>query len=128
MSTKIVRQNSTCIHCANVSLYAIGKKEELSSKDIANMSDKSKIYGATVINYTPVTSTDVGWKIFYADNSNIYLIADDYIHYDYCPPSATQKIYKNSDYKLSMDNVVKDYTGSASITDTKIQNLNKSYF
>lgn len=29
MSTKIVRQNSTCIHCANVTLYAIWKKEEV---------------------------------------------------------------------------------------------------
>ena len=101
----------------------------VNASDIASMSDKSKIYGATVNGYTCTNSAGVNnWKIFYADENNIYLIADDYIHYDYCPPSATQKIYKNSDYKLSMDNVVKDYTGSASITDTKIQNLNKSYF
>ena len=30
MSTKIVRQNSTCIHCANVTLYAIWKGEIIS--------------------------------------------------------------------------------------------------
>ena len=101
----------------------------ISSSEIANAADKSEYYGATVNGYTCTNSAGVNnWKIFYADENNIYLIADDYIHYDYCPPSATQKIYKNSDYKLSMDNVVKDYTGSASITDTKIQNLNKSYF
>ena len=46
----------------------------------------------------------------------------------YCPPSATQTIKRNSDYKLSMDNVYKDYTGSASITDPAIKALNNDYF
>ena len=34
----------------------------------------------------------------------------------------------NTDYRLSMENVTKDYEGSESITDIKMQNLNKSYF
>ena len=101
----------------------------ISSSEIANAADKSEYYGKEVKGYTCTNSAGVNnWKIFYADEKNIYLIADDYIHYDYCPPSATQTIYKNSDYKLSMDKVIKDYTDSASITDIKIQNLNKSYF
>ena len=101
----------------------------ISSSEIANAADKSEYYGKEVKGYTCTNSAGVNnWKIFYADEKNIYLIADDYIHYDYCPPSATQTIYKNSDYKLSMDNVIKDYTDSASMTDIKIQNLNKSYF
>ena len=106
------------------------EKNIVKASDIASMTDKSKIYGATVKGYTCTNNAGVNnWKIFYADENNIYLIADDYIHYDYCPPSATQTIVKKSNYKLSMENVIKDYnTGSASITDTKIQNLNKSYF
>ena len=105
-------------------------EKEITSKDIANATDKSQFYGATVKGYDCTNSAGVNaWKIFYADENNIYIIANDYIHYDYCPPSATQTIYKNStDYELGMGNVIKDYTGSASITDTKIQNLNKSYF
>ena len=103
---------------------------EISSSDIANATDKSEYYGVIVKEYECTNSAGVNeWKIFYADENNIYLIADDYIHYDYCPSSSTQAIYKNSsDYKLSMNNVINDYTGSINITDTKIQNLNKSYF
>ena len=56
----------------------------------------------------------MGGKIFYSDGTNIYLIADNYIKYDACPNSATQTIYINSDYKLAMDNVIKDYNGSES--------------
>lgn len=77
-------------------------------------------YGALVENYN-VTYDDTegasnAWRIFYSDGTNIYLIADDYIHYDYAPyKTTTNKIYKNSTYRLSFDNVYKDYTGSSSI-------------
>ncbi len=70
----------------------------------------------------------MGGKIFYSDGTNIYLIADNYIKYDACPNSATQTIYINSDYKLAMDNVIKDYNGSESITNIKLQKLNNSFF
>ncbi len=36
------------------------------------------------------TTTDVGWKIFYADNSNIYLIADNYVERNNLPNSTTE--------------------------------------
>ena len=88
-------------------------------------------YGAIVTNYTCQNSAGVSnWKIFYADGTNIYLIADDYIHKDYCPNGANgSAIYDNGNgYKLSMNNVYKDYTGSASITDEKIKALNNDYF
>lgn len=69
------------------------------------------------------------WKIFYADSTNIYLIADDYIHANYCPPSKNQTIYKNSDYKLSFNNVISDYPeGSSHITNAKLKALNSNYF
>ncbi|MCI8760605.1 MAG: hypothetical protein HFJ34_05775, partial [Clostridia bacterium] len=90
----------------------------------------SSFYGATVTGYDCPNSAGVNaWKIFYADENNIYIIADDYIHYDYCPPSATQAITKNSDYKLSFNDIIKDYpNGSAHITNEKIKALNNDYF
>ena len=61
----------------------------LSASDIAAKTDKSQIYGANVTGYTfpSGTTTDVGWKIFYSDNSNIYLIADNYVERTNLPGS-----------------------------------------
>ena len=86
-------------------------------------------YGGEVTNYTtPSGDPDVKWRIFYADESNIYLIASDYIHYDYAPESENNTLYKNTtDYRLSFNNVYKDYTGSASITDTRINKWIQKY-
>ena len=100
--------------------------------DIANATqeDKQALYGATVTGYTCTNNAGVNnWKIFYANNKNIYLITDDYIKYDYCPGSANQKIQKNStEYQLSMNNVINDYKGTESITDDDIKALNSDYF
>ena len=94
--------------------------------EIAN--NPSEHYGGEVTNYTtPSGDPNVKWRIFYADESNIYLIASDYIHYDYAPTSANYTLYKNSDYQLLFDDVYKDYTGSASITDTRIRKWIQKY-
>ena len=79
-------------------------------------------YGGEVTNYTtPSGDPNVKWRIFYADESNIYLIASDYIHYDYVPTSANYTLYDNGNgYKLSFNNVYKDYTGASNITDPRI--------
>ncbi len=100
----------------------------IDAKEISKEPDK--YYGAIVKGYECENSAGVeNWKIFYADENNIYLIAADYIHKDYCPGSANQSIYENdTPYKLSMQNVIKDYKGSEDIKESKIQSLNKSYF
>ena len=104
-------------------------KKGITAADISNSANKSEFYGSIVKGYTCDNSAGVSnWKILYADDRNIYLITEDYINYNYCPDSKTQKIYKNDIYKLSMNNIVKDYKGSEDITDTRIRNLNKSYF
>ncbi len=103
----------------------------ITAKDIANSTNKSEYYGATVTGYECPNSTGINaWKIFYADSSNIYLIADDYIRYDYCPSSPTGEITKYDDYKLSMKgNMIINYqNGSEHITDAKIKALNNDYF
>ena len=97
------------------------------ASEIAN--NPNEHYGGYVTNYTtPSGDPNVKWRIFYADESNIYLIASDYIHYDYAPTSANYTLYKNStDYKLSFNNVYQDYTGSVSITDTRIKKWIQKY-
>ena len=91
----------------------------------------SKHYGGYVTNYTtPSGDPNVGWRIFYADESNIYLIADDYIHYNYCPVGAkgSSLIIANvSDYTLEFDDVYNDYTGSVDITDPRITKWIQKY-
>ena len=71
-------------------------------------------YGAEVTGYTCTNSAAVTkWRIFYADSTNIYLIADDYIASQYAPNGQNgNSIYVNSTYKLSMNNVYEDYTGA----------------
>ena len=83
-------------------------------------------YIGKYVNYTVPSGgdPDVKWRIFYADSSNIYLIASDYLKYDYVPTKTKDgteyKMYKNSDYKLSFDNMYHAYTGSVDITDARI--------
>ena len=86
-------------------------------------------YGAVVNGYN-VKGVNA-WKILYADDSNIYLIADDYINVKDCPGSKNYKIklpMYSKEYRLSMDDVIKDYQGSVNITDDKIKKLNNDYF
>ena len=102
----------------------------ISSKDILKSENKSEYYGAIVTGYEcPNSAAIENWKIFYADENHIYLIADDYIHYTYCPRSETQMIYTNTEYALSFNNVITDYKkGLEDITDPKIRELNSKYF
>ena len=109
---------------------------------IAKATDTEKAtnyYGKTVTGYTPVNGTTVGWKIFYADESNIYLIADDYVEPEKLPASTTASgaattnkpnITGNSYPKGAyFTNILNDYsTGSARVTDAKIKALNNSFF
>ena len=103
------------------------EEEGITAGDI--VSDTSAI-GKEVTGYECTNAAGVNkWLIFYADESNIYLIADDYISATYCPNSATQSIEDNGNgYKLSMDNVINDYAGAASITNSTIKALNNDYF
>ena len=101
--------------------------KEVTAIDIA--ADTSAI-GKEVTGYECTNAAGVNkWLIFYADESNIYLIADDYISATYCPKGAKgSAIYQNSTYKLSMNNVRNDYAGAASITNSTIKALNNDYF
>ena len=90
-------------------------------------------YGKEVENYGVIydNTADASnkWRIFYADEENIYLITDDYIHADYAPDSANYEIYVNSNnYKLSFNNVYKDYTGAVDIDSTFANKWLSAYY
>ncbi len=100
-----------------VALKEYYKKTEFEAEDIKNA--PNTFYGAEVTEYTCPSDGVSKWRIFYADSSNIYLIADDYIDSTKAPNGQGENvIYKNSDYKLSFNNVYKDYTGSEWILGT----------
>ena len=90
----------------------------------------NEYYGKTITNYTCPNSAGVSaWQIFHADENNIYLIANDYVHRNYIPKGKEgSSIRYNSDYTLAMDDVVDDYDGSSDITEEKIKELNNDYF
>ena len=91
-----------------------------------------KYYGAYV-NYTTTNtlSENYKWRIFYATNSNIYLIASNYISVADLPATAKGNKPANaaSFYPKAapFDKVIGDYTGSASITED-MKWFNKDYF
>ena len=111
----------------------------LTAANIASATNKSEIYGKPV-NYTPAgVTTDVGWKIFYSDGTNIYLIADNYVERTALPastkdgvatkhkPNAGSDSYGVRTASFS-DDILNDYSGAASIATTKLQKLNNSFF
>ena len=77
----------------------------------------SSYYGKVVTGYTCDSPGVTTWRIFYADESNIYLIADDYISAENAPDGkGGSKLYKHSTYQLSFDDVYKDYSGASWIS------------
>ena len=91
-----------------------------------------KYYGAYVDYTTTNTlSENYKWRIFYATNSNIFLIASDYISVDDLPTTAKgnkpANTYTNLHKTAPFNNIINDYTGSASITED-MKWFNKDYF
>ena len=117
-----------------------GQGSGINANTIASATDTEKAnnyYGKSV-NYTSANGV-IGWKIFYADSSNIYLIADDYVDPKILPASTkasgesttNKPNIKGDSYPKAayFTNILNDYsTGSARITTDTIKKLNKSFF
>ena len=107
---------------ATITIVVEKKNTVITATEVA----RNASYIGKYVNYTVPNGGDpnVKWRIFYADSSNIYLIASDYLKYDYVPTKTTNgkeyTMYKHSDYKLSFNNMYQAYTGSADITDARI--------
>lgn len=91
----------------------------------------SSDYGAIVKGYDCTNNAAVNnWLLFYADDSNIYLIADDYISYDYIPSNSSVMQYQPY-YEKHLGVIfygATGYVGAADITDERIKALNNDYF
>ena len=113
--------------------YTVDLNEVYESSDVNAEKVKKNaksFYGSKVTNYT-CDGTGVSiWRIFYADNENIYLIADDYISINDAPKGKSgTALYKNTDYRLSFMNVYKDYSGSSWILEnSKAKKWLNKYF
>ena len=112
--------------------------KEVTAGDIADNKDE---IGKDVEGYEAEGVTE--WKIFYAGTvegetePHIYLISSDYIPYEVIPNSTnssgeatSNKPNKSSSYPRAayFNNVLNDYAGSSSITDSRLKGLNNSYF
>ena len=117
-----------------------GQGSGINANTIASATDTEKAnnyYGKSV-NYTSANGV-TGWKIFYADTNNIYLIADDYVDLAKLPkgtneagqPVGSAPVNTDGSYPKAATfvNIMDAYsTGAARITTDTIKNLNSSFF
>lgn len=100
---------------AIVLLFNKGENKDrllVSAKEVSD--DTNTYYGQLVENYN-VDGVDA-WRIFYADDNNIYLIADDFVSSKNIPNSANNVInVNNTDYSVTFMKVQYDYENINSI-------------
>lgn len=126
---------------SGVSIYA----KIYTVKDVKK--EAASFYGAYLSNYTSendqyIKDGEEGeyWKIFYSDNSHIYLITSNYIHYNAMPIVMVNGVEKNAQvtytengetlvyqYRGKLTNVIDAYTGTSDIAEN-VRYLNKNYF
>ena len=128
---KLILQTGSRIYGADeVPTTKPNSSSEINAATISK--DPQKYYGAYV-NYTTTNtlSENYQWRIFYATNSNIYLIASDYISLADLPATAkgNKPANTNTEYPkgASFINIINDYTGNTSIAED-MKWFNKDYF
>ena len=106
---------STYSQDANITLYAVWKIKRVSSSEIE--SNSTSYYGQIVEGYNAkYDNNGTTWRIFMADESNIYLIADDYMHSDYAPPKNGETLGQMAyPYTSNFTRVAGQYSGAADI-------------
>lgn len=130
------------VNSKNYSIYKNGvvlpkrqlTAESIDGTDNVNIKD---IYGSYVSNYKSdsLETSNLSWKIFYSNGSNIFLISDDYIERSDLPYSTnTSGDFTNNkpnDGLLAKSafftNIFSDYTGSDRIS-SNLKSLNRNYF
>ena len=100
----------------------------LSGGNATEIANHAEIYyGREVTNYTdPSGDPDIKWQIYYADkdSNTIYLIADRCARNSYIPQSkGSYSIDKSGSYNINFSSIYQAYTGSASITDARVNKL-----
>ena len=95
----------------NSTKVSTSQKQGIDSGEISK--NPNTYYGAEVKGYTCSSQGVSKWRIFYADNSNIYLIADDYISYLNAPKGKNGSSIVNTDreeYKVGFTRLINDYS------------------
>ena len=92
------------------------KEKTIKAADIAK--DPKIYFGKEVIAYNCESNGVKSWKVFYSDDTNVYLIANNYINYTKAPLGKNKKtiVTKASDNSFS------------DVTDERVKQLNKAYF
>ena len=95
----------------------------------------SSYYGKNVSNYTlenNSTGEDITWKVFYADENNIYLIPTGAVNLALVPSKDGAKLENKDSTRpkaAPFDNVIEKYpNGVEGITDSKLKYLNSKFF
>ena len=117
------------------------EEDGITAEDIAEdiLTNPETYYGKTVSGYTCTNSSAVSnWKIFYVGNDfsadgsyHIYLITDDYIPYESIPRTLGGRSLEQGSYgrdARATPSVLREYAGSANITDGNIKLLNSDFF
>ena len=89
----------------------------------ADLKDNADAIGALVTNYKPTADKTTEWRIFFADNDHIYLIAKDYISLENLPLKdgvKPENTYPTAPKAAPLTNVYNKYTGSKNIVDNEI--------
>lgn len=125
---KVEVYNGVGIKGEDSTTITTSSKPGLSADEIQQ--NPSAYYGDEVTGYSTghsETSNAVEmWRLFYADESNIYLIADDYIASEYAPTSTGNHSLnvESTNYRVYFTNILNDYSGSSWIrsnTNSKAQ-------
>lgn len=94
------------------------------ASDIADSEDKGQYYGAIVKGYECENSEGVtDWRIFYADQDNIYLIADNSIDFEYIPKSKLGKTLEHDSVKtksVAFTSIIDEYEGNKDIQENSL--------
>lgn len=105
------------------SIIPAGEVEKYSAAQVA--ANPTLFYGQKIENYVKEYDTNGNtWRVYFADNDNIYLIADDYLHKDYLPYvnniyipySHNYNVISNNGYKYMFEEIYKYYMGAEDLT------------
>lgn len=100
-----------------------GEGTKVTPQDIVNCADKSEYYGAAVTGYSAGGISN--WRIFHADENNIYLVTDDYISSSQAPKGrkGASVNVKSTDYKFTFADIAKEYNGYADLKNAGMDNI-----
>ena len=136
---QVARENDTAVKIINDNGFKLAVKY----LDAQKIKEEPTTYYGCYVNYQANNSQAANWRIFYADDDNIYLIADDYISFSYVPLGKNGNsitLTNANGFCFSTNNVIADYTGTSEISsshpvqkwlykyfDCIIQHLNNGY-